>query len=73
MDDWGDDEGISGYVLSSSENEDSDGEIVISAAPDADLPRVNETTNEALAVTAHRFAMLGRRRRRHRYVQLLKT
>ncbi|KAI4304476.1 hypothetical protein MLD38_039979 [Melastoma candidum] len=64
--DWEDIEGVSGYLLSSSENEDSDGEIVISAAPDADLPKVSETTNEALAVTAHRFAMLGRRRRRRR-------
>ncbi|KAI4343075.1 hypothetical protein MLD38_027620 [Melastoma candidum] len=64
--DWEDVEGVSGYLLSSSENEDSDGEIVISAAPDADLPMVSETTNEALAVTAHRFAILGRRRRRRR-------
>lgn len=35
-----------------------------------DLPRVKVSTNDALTVTAHRFAMISRRRKKHRCMEL---
>ncbi|XP_059438304.1 phospho-N-acetylmuramoyl-pentapeptide-transferase homolog isoform X1 [Corylus avellana] len=65
LDDWSDGDGAAGYVLSSSEDEESDSEIVIYPITD-DSPRVRISTDEAFAMTTQRFAMLGRKRRKHR-------
>lgn len=62
LDDWSDGDGAAGYVLSSSEDEESDEEIVIYPITDDDMPRVRVSTDEAFA----RFAMLGRKRRKRR-------
>lgn len=51
-------------MLSSSEDEESDEEIVIYPITDDDMPRVRVSTDEAFA----RFAMLGRKRRKRRQV-----
>ena len=54
-------------MLSSSEDEESDSEIVIYPISD-DSPRVRISTDEAFAMTTQRFAMLGRKRRKQRQV-----
>lgn len=54
-------------MLSSSEDEESDSEIVIYPITD-DSPRVRISTDEAFAMTTQRFAMLGRKRRKQRQV-----
>ncbi|XP_057948837.1 phospho-N-acetylmuramoyl-pentapeptide-transferase homolog isoform X2 [Malania oleifera] len=62
LDDWGEEES-GGHVLPSSDSEDSDGEILINPLIDVDLPSGNERliqSDEAVTVTAHRLAMLGR-------------
>ncbi|KAM3748635.1 hypothetical protein ACB098_05G124000 [Castanea mollissima] len=64
--DWNDNNGMSGYMLSSSEGEDSDTEILLSPLYDDELPSVTVKTDEAFAATANRLAILGRRRRKHR-------
>uniref|UniRef100_A0A5B6YP85 Phospho-N-acetylmuramoyl-pentapeptide-transferase n=2 Tax=Davidia involucrata TaxID=16924 RepID=A0A5B6YP85_DAVIN len=69
LNDWGDNEGVVESILSSSEGEDSDGEIMLQPVTDVDLPTAREQfliTNDALTVTAHRFAMLGRERKKSR-------
>lgn len=55
-------------MVSSSEGEESDGEIVLNSISDTDLPSVFVSNNDALTLTAHRLAMIGRARRRHRQV-----
>ncbi|PKI67984.1 hypothetical protein CRG98_011580 [Punica granatum] len=70
LDGWSDNEGTSSYMISSSDGEDSDGEVLINPVSDVELPRVKVSTNDALTMTAHRFAMIGRRRKRHRLVCL---
>nr|KYP38758.1 Phospho-N-acetylmuramoyl-pentapeptide-transferase isogeny [Cajanus cajan] len=67
LDDWIADESPSAYVLSSSDGEDSDGEAFLTPV-DIDLPSVSASTNDALTVTAHRFATLGRERKKPRQV-----
>ncbi|XP_062161141.1 phospho-N-acetylmuramoyl-pentapeptide-transferase homolog isoform X2 [Alnus glutinosa] len=66
LDDWSDGDGAAGYVLSSSEDEESDEEIVIYPITDDDMPRVRVSADEAFAMTTQRFAMLGRKRRKQR-------
>ncbi|KAA8514938.1 hypothetical protein F0562_018275 [Nyssa sinensis] len=69
LNDWEDHDGLLEPILSSSEGEDSDGEIMLNPVTDVDLPTAREhfqTTNDALTVTAHRFAMLGRERKKSR-------
>ncbi|CAL5409146.1 unnamed protein product [Camellia sinensis] len=69
LDDWEDTEGIVEYMLSSSEGEDSDGEVMLNPLTDVDLPTAREhfpTTNDTLTVTAHRLAMIRRGRRKSR-------
>lgn len=61
-------DGTGGYVLSSSEGEESDAEIVLYPMADDDMPKVVVSTDEAFARAAHRLAMLGRKRRKHRQV-----
>ncbi|XP_028767181.1 phospho-N-acetylmuramoyl-pentapeptide-transferase homolog [Neltuma alba] len=65
LDEWDPDESTSGYLLSSSDGEDSDGEMVLTPANDVDLPSISVSNSDALTVTAHRLATLGRRRKRH--------
>ncbi|KAL2341143.1 hypothetical protein Fmac_009083 [Flemingia macrophylla] len=65
LDDWNADESPSAYVLSSSDGEDSDGEAFLTPV-DIDLPSVSASNNDALTVTAHRFATLGRGRTKPR-------
>ncbi|KAK0577946.1 hypothetical protein LWI29_002702 [Acer saccharum] len=66
LDDWSDNEGTSSYMVSSSDGEDSDGEIVLNPVTDIDLPAVSVSSDESLRVTSHRLAMMGRARKRHR-------
>lgn len=68
LDDWGADDYSSGYLISSSDGEDSDGEIVLTPVNDVDLPTVSVSNNDALTVTAHRLATLGRGHKKHRQV-----
>jgi len=60
---------MSGYMLSSSEGEDSDTEILLGPLHDDEMPSVTVKTDEAFAATANRLAILGRRRRKHRQVR----
>ncbi|CAK7350227.1 unnamed protein product [Dovyalis caffra] len=60
FDDWGNNDGAAGYMLSSSDGEDSDGEYIINPVTDMDFPAAKVSTNDALTVTAHRLAMIGR-------------
>ncbi|KAB1221340.1 hypothetical protein CJ030_MR2G005419 [Morella rubra] len=66
LDDVYESDGTGGYVLSSSEGEESDAEIVLYPMADDDMPKVVVSTDEAFARAAHRLAMLGRKRRKHR-------
>ncbi|CAJ1962211.1 unnamed protein product [Sphenostylis stenocarpa] len=68
LDDWNTDES-SVYVLSSSDGEDSDGEIFLTPVNDIDLPSVSASNNDALTVAAHRFATLGRGQKKPRQQQ----
>ncbi|KAK4779025.1 hypothetical protein SAY86_006553 [Trapa natans] len=61
---WSDNEGSSYYMMSSSDGEDSDGEIIINPVSDMDLPSVKVSTNDALTLTIHRFAMIGMQRKK---------
>lgn len=67
LDDWVGSDGAVGYSFSSSEGEDSDGEIMLNPITDIDLPTVREnfrSTDDALTVTAHRLALMGRARKK---------
>lgn len=66
LDDWSVDENSSGYIISS--DDDSDGEIVLTPVNDIDLPSVSVSNNDALTVTAHRLATLGRGSKKYRQV-----
>ncbi|KAF9620393.1 hypothetical protein IFM89_011766 [Coptis chinensis] len=74
FDDYADSEGISGgnfYIMSSS-GEESDADVVLNPIGDVDLPSTNErfeSSDGALAVTAHRFGMLRRRGKTNRNAQ----
>ncbi|KAL2348339.1 hypothetical protein Fmac_002339 [Flemingia macrophylla] len=50
---------LSPPLILSSDGEDSDGEAFLTPV-DIDLPFVSASNNDALIVTAHRFATLGR-------------
>ncbi|KAL7212903.1 hypothetical protein ACSBR2_015574 [Camellia fascicularis] len=53
LDDWEDTEGIVEYMLSSSEGQDSDGEVMLNPLTNVDLPTAREqslTTNDTLGV-----------------------
>ncbi|OAY25132.1 phospho-N-acetylmuramoyl-pentapeptide-transferase homolog isoform X2 [Manihot esculenta] len=66
IDDWGLDEGTAAYLISSSDGEDSDGDFVLNPVSDVDLPSSSGSTNDALTVTAHRFALIGKGHKKHR-------
>ena len=68
LDDWNADESSSAYVFSSSDGEDSDGEVFLTPVNDVDLPSVSASNNDALTMAAHRFATLGRGRKKPRQV-----
>lgn len=56
-------------MLSSSEGEDSDGDIILQPITDIDLPTSKERflpSDDSITVTAHRLAMLGSSRKRKR-------
>ncbi|XWS12374.1 hypothetical protein CRYUN_Cryun37aG0084400 [Craigia yunnanensis] len=73
FDDWVVDDSVAAYMFSSSsDGEDSDGEIVLNPLTDVDLPPVKVSTDEAVTMTAHRLASIGRGQKRHRiYLGLL--
>ncbi|KAF8030940.1 hypothetical protein BT93_D0205 [Corymbia citriodora subsp. variegata] len=66
LDDWGGSEGTSGYMISSSDGEDSDNEMILNPSSDMDVPKYKVSTNDAFTITAHRFALIGRRRKKRR-------
>ncbi|KAK3038746.1 hypothetical protein RJ639_028353, partial [Escallonia herrerae] len=69
--DWVDNE-VAGYSFSSSEGEESDGEVILNPIIDVELPSIRERfrpTDDALTVTAHRLAMMGRARKKSRQEQ----
>lgn len=54
-------------MFSSSEGEDSDGEIILQPISDVDLPTSKERllpSDDSITVTAHRLATLGRTRKK---------
>ncbi|PIN23443.1 Phospho-N-acetylmuramoyl-pentapeptide-transferase [Handroanthus impetiginosus] len=71
FDDWGDSSGHVDYMYSSSEGEESDGEIILQPITDVDLPTPKERflpSDDSITVTAHRLATLGRTRRRRKTI-----
>ena len=66
--DWNDNDGMTGYMLSSTEGEESDTEIALNPITDDDMPSVTVKADEAFAVTAHWLAIPGRRSRKQRQV-----
>lgn len=74
LDDWVDNEEAVEYMYSSSEGEESDGEMMLNPITDVDLPSVREKfrhNDDALTVTAHRLAMMGRARKKNRQEHFL--
>lgn len=57
-------------MISSSDGEDSDSEMILNPSSDMDLPKYKVSTKDAFTITAHRFAMIGRRRKKRRYLEL---
>ncbi|KAL0398344.1 UNVERIFIED_CONTAM: Phospho-N-acetylmuramoyl-pentapeptide-transferase [Sesamum radiatum] len=71
LDDWGDSNGAVEYMFSSSEGEDSDGEIILQPITDVDLPSSKERflpSDDSITVTAHRLATLARTRKRRKTI-----
>ncbi|CAL0301235.1 unnamed protein product [Lupinus luteus] len=66
LDDWNADESSFAHAFSSSDGEDSDDEVLLTPVNDVDLPSVSVSNNEAITLAAHRFANLGRERKKHR-------
>ncbi|XP_059665327.1 phospho-N-acetylmuramoyl-pentapeptide-transferase homolog [Cornus florida] len=67
LDDWEDND--KAFEYTSSDGDDSDGEYLLNPVIDVDLPSTREkflTTNDALTMTAHRFAMIGKGRKKRR-------
>ncbi|KAF3451116.1 hypothetical protein FNV43_RR07205 [Rhamnella rubrinervis] len=60
VDDWGNTEETMGQTVYSSDGDDSDSDFVLTPVSDVDLPAITVSNNDALTVTAHRLAMLGR-------------
>ncbi|CAN4080193.1 unnamed protein product [Withania somnifera] len=60
--DWGDNNGAIEYRFSSSEGEDSDGDIILQPITDVDLPTAKEQLypgDDSVTTAAHRLSMLG--------------
>ncbi|KAH6773539.1 translocase 11 [Perilla frutescens var. frutescens] len=65
--DWGNSE----YMFSSSEGDDSDGDVFLQPITDVDLPTSKERllpSDDSITVTAHRLATLGSPRKRRKTV-----
>ncbi|KAJ8549347.1 hypothetical protein K7X08_033054 [Anisodus acutangulus] len=61
--DWGDNNGAIEYRFSSSEGEDSDGDIILQPITDVDLPTPKEQlypSDDSITTAAHRLSVLGR-------------
>lgn len=72
--DWGDNQAIVESMFRLSDSEESDGEIVINPVSDVDLNSSKErlvSSDDALTVAAHRFAMIGKGRKKKRQGDLL--
>ncbi|XVF25485.1 hypothetical protein REPUB_Repub13aG0216400 [Reevesia pubescens] len=66
FDDWVVDDSVAAYMFSSSsDGEDSDGEIVLNPLTEVDLPPVKDSTDEAITLTARRLALVGRSPKKH--------
>ena len=62
-DDWSNNEGPSEYMIFSSDEEDSDAEILVTPIDNVGMPTIKKqfvTTNDALTTMANRLAMLGK-------------
>ncbi|KAL8460905.1 hypothetical protein ACS0TY_032416 [Phlomoides rotata] len=71
FDHWGDDDRPGEYMFSSSEGEDSDGDIYLQPFTDIDLPTSKERflpSDDSITVTAHRLATLGSSRKKKRTI-----
>ncbi|XP_057764101.1 phospho-N-acetylmuramoyl-pentapeptide-transferase homolog isoform X3 [Salvia miltiorrhiza] len=69
--DWGNDDRPVEYMYSSSEGDDSDGDLFLQPITDVDLPTSKERllpSDDSITVTAHRLATLGNTRRRRKTV-----
>ncbi|EXC29374.1 Phospho-N-acetylmuramoyl-pentapeptide-transferase-like protein [Morus notabilis] len=72
LDDWGDNDETKGYVVSSSDDENSDTEFIVTPVTEVDLPTATmSSNNDALNVATHRLGMVGRGHKKHR--QLLRA
>lgn len=68
LDDWNTDDNSPAYVFSSSDGEDSDGDVFLTPVNDVELPSVSSSNKDALTIAAHRLATIGRGSRNHRQV-----
>ncbi|XP_073048226.1 phospho-N-acetylmuramoyl-pentapeptide-transferase homolog [Primulina eburnea] len=69
--DWGDSDMPVESLFSSSDSDNSDGEIILQPITDVDLPTSKERllpADDAIAVTAHRLGMLSRARKKRKTV-----
>ncbi|XP_023773148.1 phospho-N-acetylmuramoyl-pentapeptide-transferase homolog isoform X1 [Lactuca sativa] len=69
LDDRGDSDGSIGYSFSSSEGEESDGDVILNPINDVDIPTSSEKfrqPDDALTISAQKLARMGRSRRRNR-------
>ncbi|XP_024982697.1 phospho-N-acetylmuramoyl-pentapeptide-transferase homolog isoform X1 [Cynara cardunculus var. scolymus] len=69
LDDRVDSDGSVGYSFSSSEGEESDGDIILNPITDVDIPTSRDQfhqSDDALTVTAQKLTMMGRSQRRSR-------
>ncbi|CAH9055740.1 unnamed protein product [Cuscuta europaea] len=67
FDDWGESNEIGAYAISSSDGEESDGEIMLQLITDLDLPTTMDNfspTDDSITLAAQRLVMLRRTRRR---------
>lgn len=69
--DWADTDGPVEYAFSSSEGEDSDGEMLLQPITDVDLPTRKEhfhPTDDSITLAAHRFVTLGRAQKKRKSI-----
>ncbi|XP_071720035.1 phospho-N-acetylmuramoyl-pentapeptide-transferase homolog isoform X2 [Rutidosis leptorrhynchoides] len=69
LDDRIDSDGSIGYAFSSSEGEESDGDIILNPITDVDIPTSSERyrqPDDVLTATAQKLTMMGRSHRRNR-------
>lgn len=69
FDDWVMDDMSNDYLVSSSDDEGSDSEILLTPLNDVDMPTVRKqfvSSEDALTTTAHRLVVLGKRHKKYR-------